>query len=257
MEGGDEAPAEGEAAVDPGAEGAAAKEMEAAVSPHKYEGVETPKGWANVGGALLTQAVTQPLFGDILRAHALTASFNPDKFKPNGYTGAAALVSALAAKNETEEKEYWLSGYVTEEYLASLNDIVTDKSSIHFPFLVAGWATEQEAKDSLQFYKPEKVDNYQRVLFKVSKAKAFTFASVRVVSHRLHGNVTAAEKQDDINVFNIESADLAAQTVKAWEEARKAVAATPAAADAAPADAEKPAAADGEPAAADEPAAAE
>jgi hypothetical protein len=211
--------------------------MEAAVSPHKYEELAEQKTWTKFGGALLTQAVTQPLFGDILRAHALEASFNPDKFKTSGYTGAVALISALGAKNETEEKEYWLSGYVTEEYLASLNDIVTDKSSIHFPFLVAGWNSEADAKASLQFFKPEKVDNYKQVLIHVTKAKAFTFTSCRTISHRLHGNVTTAEKQDEINVFNLESSDLPPQTVKAWEEAKNAVAPTPAAAEAPPVEA--------------------
>jgi len=206
--------------------------MQAPEDPHKYEGVEDYEGWAKLGGALLRNAIVNPVFGDILRSQALKAEFNPEKFSSAGFTGAAALVSALAAKNESAEKEYWMSGYISGDYFESLNDIVTDKSSIHFPWLVSGWATEAEAKAALHYTEPEKKENYTKVLFHVTKAKCFDFAKCRVVSHRLHGSVTSADPQDDIKVFNIESADIPVQTVKEWAAAiAAAAAATPAAAE--------------------------
>lgn len=186
MEGGDENAEEAD--VNPGA-GMMAMES-SAPNPNKYEEAEEFEGWAKFGGALLRNAIVNPVFGDLLRSHAISADFNPEKFSKNGYTGAAALVSALAAKNESAEKEYWMSGYITEDYLASLNDIVADKSNIHFPWLVSGWATEAEAKAALLYPEPEKKDNYTKVLFHVTKAKTFDFAKCRVVSHRLQGLVT-------------------------------------------------------------------
>lgn len=248
MEGGDGAE-EGAAAVDPGAAGAA-EAMAPLENPNKYEGIDDHEGWANFGAALLRNAIVNPVFGDLLRSNALSAEFNPSGYKNNGYTGAAALVSALSAAHETAEKEFWLSGYVTQEYLESLNDIVEGKTAIHFPFVSVGWNTEADAKAALQFPAPEKADNYTPVIFHVTKGATFDFAKVRVVAHRLNGTVTAAEAQDKIRVFNVEATSLAAQTVEAWNAAKDAkdVVTPPAAA------ADPPAA---DPPAADPPAAAE
>lgn len=244
MEGGEDgAAAEGEnaeaAAVDPGAGDAANTAMEATApkDPNNYEGIEDYEGWENFGGALLRQAITNEAFFDLLRAHALSSEFNVEKFNAGGLTGACALLSALSDKAETDKKDYWLSGWVTQEYLDSLNDAVEGNTHIHFPWLVAGWKTKEEALADLHFPVPQKKENYVQVAFNVSQAKAFEFAKIRVVSHRLRGKVTKEDKSDDTFVFKLTAEDLEPLTVAAWKAAKDAV---PAATTAVAAPTDKP-----------------
>jgi len=265
-EGGEEGAAADEnadaAAIDPPVPADTNMEKTAPTDPNVYEGIDDHEGWANFGGALLRQAITNESFFDLLRSHALRSEFNVDKFTPSGLTGACALLSALADKAETAEKDYWLSGWVTQEYLDSLNDAVAGGSHIHFPWLVAGWNTKEQALADLHFPEPQKKENYVQVAFNVTKAKAFDFAKIRVISHRLRGKVTAGEKSDETFVFNLVAEDLPSLTVAAWEAAKTGAAAvaaaTPVAAapEAAPAEGEQPPAADAAPAEG-EPAAAE
>lgn len=160
----------------------------------------------------------------------------------NPYTPAAALIAAAVLKAQKEGQNFWLSGYVGKEDHLALEDIAGKSKAIHFPFVSVGWKTKDEAVSALSHIeKPEKIDNYVKVVFEVTAAHGLEFAGCRVVGDRVNGSIdAAAEKQDDIHVFKVAATHLAVQTVAEWKAAKDAKPAdAAAAATAAPAEGEK------------------
>lgn len=226
MEGGDEMMMEGDMMM----EGMAGMEgtMEVA-SPFTYDKDERKyDGWNNVAGALLKNMLVNPVFGDMLKANAVSWEYNSEKGKAYPeLSSAAALVSAAAAKAVTGENNVFISGYVDNDSFEALGDLVKEKLAIHFPFVTAGWGSKEEAVNAFAHtsINPKKKDDYKKVLFEVTAAAAFTFAGCRQICHRLNGSIEGGEATDDIHTFKVAANKVEAQTVADWKKAKEAAAA--------------------------------
>lgn len=213
MEGGDEmAAAEGDAmaaAVMEGMEGmeGMAGSMEKP-NPFTYDkDTRSYEGWSNVAASLLRNMLVNPVFGDMIKANALSWEYNHEKGTKNftELTKAAALVSAAASKAVTGENNVFISGFVDNDAFEALGDLVKDKQAIHFPFVTAGWGSKEEALNAFAHtpINPKKTADYKKVLFEVTGAPSFSFAGCRQIVHRLNGSISAGTNADDIHVFQV------------------------------------------------------
>ena len=234
MEGGDEAAAEVVPAME-GMEGMAGS-MDVP-NPFTYDkDSRNYEGWNNVAASLLRNMLVNPVFGDMIKANALSWEYNPEKGTKNytELTKAAALVSAAASKAATGENNVFISGYVDKDAFEALGDLVNDKEAIHFPFVTAGWGSKEEALNAFAYtpINPKKAADYKKVLFEVTGAPSFSFAGCRQIVHRLNGSITGGKATDDIHVFQVAAKKLEAQTVAEWKKAKEAPVAPAAAATA-------------------------
>lgn len=202
-------------------------------SPFTYDKDERKyDGWNNVAAALLRNMLVNPVFGDMVKAAAVSAEYNHEKGAKNfsELSSAAALVSAAAAKAASGENNVFISGYVDKDSFEALGDLVKEGNDIHFPFVTAGWGSKDEAVNAFDHtsINPKKKDDYKKVLFEVTGAASFTFAGCRQICHRLNGKITGGEAADDIFVYKVEAKKLEAQTVAEWKKAKEAAAAKPA-----------------------------
>jgi len=140
-------------------------------------------GWNNVAAALLRNMLVNPVFGDMVKAAAVSAEYNHEKGAKafSELTSAAALVSAAAAKAASGENNVFISGYVDTDSFEALGDLVKEENNIHFPFVTAGWGSKDEAVNAFDHtsINPKKKGDYKKVLFEVTGAASFTFAGCR------------------------------------------------------------------------------
>jgi hypothetical protein len=220
MEGGDEMMMEGMEAM------AAMEGTMEPANPFKYDTDERKyDGWNNVAGALLKNMLVNPVFGDMLKANAVSWEYNQEKGKAYPeLSSAAALVSAAAAKAASGENNVFISGYVDNESHEALGDLVKEALAIHFPFVTAGWGTKDEAIAAFSHtsINPKKKGDYKKVLFEVTGAASFTFAGCRQITHRLNGKIEGGEAADEIHIFKVTANKVEAQTVAEWKKAREA-----------------------------------
>jgi hypothetical protein len=235
------APAEGDAMMEGGDEMAAPEEMMAQMmegmegmagsmdkpNPFTYDkDSRNYEGWNNVAASLLRNMLVNPVFGDMVKANALSWEYNHEKGTKNytELTKAAALVSAAASKAVTGENNVFISGFVDNDAYEALGDLVKDKQPIHFPFVTAGWGSKEEALNAFAFtpINPKKAGDYKKVLFEVTGAPSFSFAGCRQIVHRLNGSIIAGTDADDVHVFQVAAKKLEAQTVAEWKKAREA-----------------------------------
>ena len=209
--------------------GDAAAEMEGSMqkpNPFTYDKDERKyDGWNNVAAALLRNMLVNPVFGDMMRANALSWEFNKDK--TNNFSElnqACALVSAAAAKAVTGENNLFISGYLDNDSFEALGDLVTDKAPIHFPFVTAGWGSKDEALNAFDHtpISDKKKDDYKKVLFEVTGAASFQFAGCRQIVHRLNGSIEGPAEADGVHTFKVAANKIEAQTVADWKKAQEA-----------------------------------
>jgi hypothetical protein len=136
----------------------------------------------------------------------------PGLTKEGDIDGAAAFISALGQKNNAGEHDVWFSGYFTQEFVDSINDAVSAKNKVAFPWIIAGWATKELAESNS--VKPEKEENYKKVTIHATKASGFAFAGNRIVLSRFNG---VPEKGDGDNSWNIAGAAPAFTRRDAWQ----------------------------------------
>ena len=74
---------------------------------------------------------------------------------------------------------------------------------IHFPWITIGWATKEEALAALALTpEPQDKEDYHKVVFEVSNAAAYKFCEVRLVCHRLNGQINkAGEVKEEITYY--------------------------------------------------------
>jgi hypothetical protein len=208
-EGGDEA----EAAVDPGAMADMAGSMEKP-NPFKYDGdSRSYEGWNQVAASLLRNMLVNPVFGDMMKANALSWEYNHDSTKKyEGLSKACALVSAAAAKAASGENNVFISGFVDADSHEALGDLVTDKKPIHFPFVTAGWGSKDDALAAFDHtpISDKKKGDYKKVLFEVTGAASFEFAGCRQICHRLNGEISGGTAADDVHVYQVKAVKLEA-----------------------------------------------
>lgn len=220
-------------------------------NPFKYDSdSRSYDGWNDVAAILLRNMLVNPVFGDLVKANALSWEYNQSKTKAYPQLSrAAALVSAAAQKAATGENNLFISGYIDNDAFEAIQDLVKEKKNIHFPFVTAGWGDRANALAAFHHIpiSDKKKAEYKKVLFEVTGAPSFEFAGCRQVTSRLNGAISEGKEEDGVHVFPVAAKALAAQTVEEWKKAREAPAAeaTPAAA-AAPADGEVAAAPEGE-----------
>lgn len=203
------------------------------------------EGWNQVAASLLRNMLVNPVFGDMMKANALSWEYNHEKSTKNypGLTKAAALVSAAASKAVSGENDLFISGFVDNDAFEALKDLVDAKESIHFPFVTAGWGSKDEAINAFSHtpMNKKKEGDYKKVLFEVSGAASFLFAGCRQIVHRLNGSIEGGDAVDDIHVYKVKANKLEAQTVADWKKSREAKPEPTPAAATAPAEGEKPA----------------
>lgn len=184
------------------------------------------EGWNNVAASLLRNMLVNPVFGDMIKANALSWEYNREKGTKNytELTKAAALVSAAASKAVTGENNVFISGFIDNDAFEALGDLVADKQPIHFPFVTAGWGSKDEALNAFAHtpINPKKAGDYKKVLFEVTGAPSFSFAGCRQIVHRLNGAITAGTNADDVNVFQVAANKIEPQTVADWKKAQEA-----------------------------------
>jgi hypothetical protein len=257
-EGGDEAPATGDAAaaeeekkVDAGAPAAGMTGMAQVPNPFdKLDGSGEFKGAENFGALVLRNMLINHSFFDAVKQCALDWEGDHEKGVDNtGLQGAAASAAAHVASKVSGEQTVWLSGYLTGDQVSAVQKL-SGKGDKHifFPFISAGWATKEEAVNAFEHSPKPGEGNIagkslgavtkttgwmtfglvggnsepQKVIFEVEKAAAFSSAGVRHVVHRLKGNVTSHSEADGTHSFKVSAVKVEAQTVKAWEEKAKA-----------------------------------
>ena len=112
----------------------------------------------------------------------------------------------------------WLSGYIGDEDLNSLKELGTAQGAIHFPGLVSGWATREEAHAALNLLTNEGKQSTHKTIIKVSGAKHLKFLTCRLVAHRVNGKVDKHSETDGIQEFEVTAAAWSgAATIKEWE----------------------------------------
>lgn len=210
------------------------------VGPHKYEAdARGYDGWADAPGAFLRQMIVSPYWGDLVKKEALAWEFNPSNGEVpdifGGMMGAmgklnflageadnkgvAAMVGAAVAKAQVDSAAaIWFSGFVGEDDFASLGDIVAaENKDIHFPFLIMGWATKEEALEALKLEDPSNgKQKTKKVLFEVSGAKALNWVGCRHVCHRLTGTLAAEPVEDEVNMYKVTGKYPTESTTEDW-----------------------------------------
>lgn len=96
-----------------------------------------------------------------------------------------------------EDKEAWFSGFFGELDDEAVKGL-KEKDPISFPGWIAGWASEDDAKDYLKAMRAaEENKKHKQVVIKVTGAPTVTALGNRLVCHRLHGAVAAAPAEAD------------------------------------------------------------
>lgn len=231
-----------------GEDGEAAKEEDGAKGMEGMEGNETKpnpfnygedkreyNAWDQTAAALLRNMLVNPIFGDIMKANAVSWEYNREKTTAySDLSRACALVSAAAAQAVSGENEVFISGYVDQESLEALNDLAAaEKKTIHFPFVTAGWEKRDDATNAFDHIpiNPKKKDSYTRVLFEVSGAASVDFAGCRRIVHRLNANIESNKEENGVHVFVLKANKVEAQTIADWKKAQESSGETAAAAD--------------------------
>jgi len=96
-----------------------------------------------------------------------------------------------------EDKEAWFSGFFGELDDEAVKGL-QDKAPISFPGWIAGWASEDDAKNYLKFNRIDEANQkHKQVIIKVTGAPTVTAHGNRLVCHRLHGTVAGAPTEAD------------------------------------------------------------
>jgi hypothetical protein len=209
------------------------------INPHKYEsdGYDYA-GWAKVPAAMLRCMIVCPFAGDIIKAEALNFEMNHEKAKADkcAFVGLCGMLGHSLSKEQTGDSEFYLSGRITPNDQAALDDICKGDSplkAIHFPFCTFGWASQDEALQALALERDIGIKgDYHEVVFKVTGAKSMKFVDCRQVAHKINGAINAApgDAVDGVTTYEVTAVPIETQTIEAWKAevaARAAAAAAP------------------------------
>ena len=128
-------------------------------------------GWANLPALFLRCMTVHPYFGDIVKSALIYYEFNfgGKKLVPlpkiglgdftknplaakepttEAWAGVAALVGCAVDAAESAETDVWFSGYLGDEDVEALK-LIEEDGSILFPGWMAGWKSEDEAKNGI------------------------------------------------------------------------------------------------------------
>jgi len=213
------------------------------INPHKYEDdAYDYAGWAKVPAAMLRCMIVCPIAGDIIKAEALQWEMNHEKAKADkcAFVGLCGMLGHSLSKEQAGDAEFFLSGRITPNDQAALNDICKGDAplkAIHFPFASFGWKTQDEALQALALEKDIGIKgDYHEVVFKVTGAKSMNFVGCRQVAHKINGAINAApaDAVDGVTTYEVTAVPIEVQTVEAWKaevaaaaEAAKAAASAP------------------------------
>lgn len=119
--------------------------MEASVTDPRTASTdtETYEGFANVPGCFLRNALKNPFFGDLVKAHVINWEFFQAKAKHDTWGGVAGLLTSGLASSARTEADAWFSGYVGE--LDQESFLGMEKGAILFPGWIEGWANAEDA----------------------------------------------------------------------------------------------------------------
>jgi len=153
------------------------------------------------------------------------------------WAGVAALVGCAVDAAESAEADVWFSGYLGAEDVEALK-LIEEGGSILFPGWMAGWKSEDEAKNGI--WECNGKNDVQKVII-VTKTKCTAAVVCRLFAQRFNSKKTSFEEKDGIWYLTVEDASWEYKSLADWkvwleEEAKKAAEAAAAAAAAEGAD---------------------
>ena len=178
--------------------------------------------------------IINPYFGDLIRVQTVQWEFNYGLTPPESkqWAAAASLIGAAVSAAADKTEVIWLSGLVGPDDMESLTEMAEVHDPIHFPGVVMGWATKEEAIRALSMMENEGKQQTSKIVVKVEGATSLHFACCRYLVHRLHGKLvqhTPATESANFHQFEIKAEAFSGPpTIKEWkeflaaEEARKA-----------------------------------
>lgn len=201
-------------------------EMMAAAAPKK----ETPEFDATFGECakpedipklLAGMCVCYPAFGDAVKAQVLDHEFGGSG--PEDLGGVAAASGAFVDAQEKEGADCFGCAWLTEDELADLKEAAEAKTTkaLVFPGLITAWAD----KDSAVGNAGECPSGKKKVVF-TGNFKAFKVGDKALVIHRQFAKIKELKEEDGGHTCELEDfADAVFESVAAWTEKVKALAA--------------------------------
>ena len=228
------------------------------------EGMEAPDlyagdsaaydGWANLPALFLRCMTVHPYFGDIVKSALIYYEFNfgGKKLVPlpkiglgdftknplaakepttEAWAGVAALVGCAVDAAESAETDVWFSGYLGDEDVEALK-LIEEDGSILFPGWMAGWKSEDEAKNGI--WECNGKNKVHKVII-VTKTKCTSAVVCRLFAQRFNSKKKSFEEKDGIWYLTVEDNAWEYKSLADWkvwleEEAKKAAEAAAAAA---------------------------
>lgn len=200
-------------------------EMMAATAPKK----ETPEFDANFECAdatdipkLLTGlCVCYPAFGDAVKAQVVDHEFGGSG--PEDLGAVAAASGGFVDKQEKEEADVFACAWLTDDELAELKETSEAKTTkaLVFPGLIVAWGD----KDSAVGNAGECPSGKKKVVF-TGKFKAFKVGDKAKVIHRQFAKIKELKEEDGGHTCELEDfSDAVFESVKAWSDKVKELAA--------------------------------